>query len=204
MVLVAGFAVFLWTLATPEIKRNYFQWGVFQVSFAYDQAIPLIAFGGALARVSLVPAFFATLLFGASFAAGLFAHSPLLSYIGPLSLIVAGAMLIAPGRLRAWITPPLAVMLGMTIAMTISFDAPRDINWLSYVAGGTQIGAWFIAMASLLWQLVPLPYVRIATPIMGSWLIAIGLLLEGATIAEQARPPSGQGATASCDEACSI
>jgi hypothetical protein len=39
-------------------------------------------------------------------------------------------VLIVPERIRAWILPPpLAVLLGLSIAMTISFDAPPDEQW---------------------------------------------------------------------------
>lgn len=190
VVLLAGIVVIIWSLATPESGRTYFQWGVFQVSLNYDQAIPFVAFGGAISLFSPLSAAVTAILFAAAFLLGLFTRSPLLPFIGPLSLIIAGVMLIVPGRGRVWTVPPLAVLLGLAVAMTISFDAPPDENWRFYVAGGTQIGAWFIAVAVLIWQALPKSWAMIAMPILGSWFIAIGLLLVGATVAESPEVPT--------------
>jgi uncharacterized membrane protein YqaE (UPF0057 family) len=80
-------------------------------------------------RSGLVPPLSAALaagLFATAFILGLFTWSSLLPFIGPLSLIIAGMMLIVPRYVRGLIVPPLAVLLAVTIAMTVSFDAPTD------------------------------------------------------------------------------
>jgi hypothetical protein len=172
-------------LATAEAQRGFFQWGVHQFFFNYDQAIPALALGVALARLRPILAASTCALFTATFCAGLIARSALLPIIGSLSLIASGAMLTVPESLRLWMTPVLAVPLGLSIGMTISFDAPQDANWVAYIVGGAQTGSWLIALAALLWPMLPAAASRIAMPILGSWLIAIGLLLAGATLAER-------------------
>jgi hydrogenase/urease accessory protein HupE len=187
LVVSAGLASLTWSIATAETQRSFFQWGVYQTFLNYDQSIPLIAIGLALSRLTFAPSLTTSLVFAASFSAGLFGRSSMLPVLGPSCLIIAGAMLIVPERLKAWASPVATLLLGTFLGMTVGFDAPQDDHWLSYVLGAVQIGSWLIAVALLLWRALPHAWSRIARPIVGSWLIAMGLLLSGATLAE--RPP---------------
>jgi hypothetical protein len=196
LVLGAGLVTLIWSIATPEAQRSYFQWGVSQVSVSYDQAIPFATIGVALTSLSPIMSVVSSFVVLIAFALGLFVQSSFLPFIGPLSLVLAGLLLITFRYVGAWTVPPIAALVAFTVAMTMSYDAPPADNWISYVAGGAQFGAWLIVLAMLLWQMLPYSLSLVAAPILGSWLLAIGSLIEGAMFVE---PPQDTSPSTSAE-----
>jgi hypothetical protein len=184
VVILAGLVALVWSISTPEAQRSFFQWGVFQVALAYDQAIPLAAMGVALSSLSPILSVVMAVLILIAFAVGLFAQSSFLPLIGPLSVILAGLLLIISRYIGGWTVPPIGALVAFAVAMTISYDAPPADDWAFYVAGGAELGAWLIAVTMLLWPMLPSSWRMIAAPILGSWLLAIGLLIGGAIFVE--------------------
>jgi hypothetical protein len=182
LALTAGLIALIWAFATPEMQRSFFQWGIFQLTITYDQAIPLFALGAALSRQPRLRGLIILSIFFAAFCLGLFGRSAFLPMIGPFSLIIAGVSLIIPRRADLWAIPLATAILAFAVAMTISFDAPPADDWLAYVSGASLSGVWLLTLAFFIWHALPRAWLMVATPIIGSWLIAIGLMLLGAAL----------------------
>ena len=112
---------------------------------------------------------------------------------GPISCLAAGLVLAVPERLRSWLLPPAAIVIGALLAIAIKLVDPsfHDANFLK---GAILASVWLVAAVGLTAQLCDRPWLRIAIRIVGSWLIAIGLMLGAAillprpTIADPPQP----------------
>lgn len=105
---------------------------------------------------------------------------------GPVSALAAGLLLILPARARLWILPVAAMLIGamLGVATTLTDPTLHDPA-ISMIA--TLIAFWIMAAIGLSGRAFWYGWFPIAARILGSWLIAIGLLLGGAAIA--AKPP---------------
>lgn len=117
--------------------------------------------------------------------AGLVALSPLrphLYLLGPLACLAAGAALIAPPLLRPYLAPVSGLLFGLSLALVIHLTnpylgAPGPSLW------GSGSAIWMIASIAITASAWRQSWFRIAAPILGSWLLAIGLLSAGASVA---------------------
>jgi hypothetical protein len=104
----------------------------------------------------------------------------LIPIAGPLCLVLAGSNLIVPQRFQAWNIPVLSAPLGLGVGMTIAFDAPPTSDWIPYAMGAAVSSVWLVIVVFLIGQTLPRRLTNIARPILGSWIVAIGLLLGAA------------------------
>lgn len=167
--------------------------GALSVVLSYERALPLLGFACALAVVRLWQAALGVLLSVIGLWLGFVARDWLIAAIvsgpataarlalpGPISCLAAGLALAVPERLRPWLLPPVAIIIGAMLAVGIKLIDPsfHDPNFLR---GAIVAGVWLVAAVGLTGQLCNRPWFRIAIRILGSWLITIGLML-GASI----------------------
>lgn len=110
---------------------------------------------------------------------------------GPVSALAAGLLLIMPAKARPWVLPFAATMIGAMLGVaTLLTDPTLHDPTISLIA--TLIALWILAAIGLSGHAFWRAWFGIAARILGSWLIAIGLLLGGAVIATKPRvlPPS--------------
>lgn len=167
--------------------------GGLSVVLSYQRALPLLGLGCVLALMRSWEAALGATLAALGLWLGFTFRDWLISTVisgpettgrlglpGPISCLAAGLILAAPGRLRSWLLPPAAVLIGAMLAIGIKLSDPsfHDPN---FVRGAVGASVWLVAAVGLTGHFCNRPWFRIALRILGSWLIAIGLMF-GASI----------------------
>ncbi len=184
--------------------------GALAVILSYPRALPLLGLGCALATVPARAAALAILFAAAGLWLGLEYRDWLINTLisgsatavrlnlpGPISCLAAGLLLAAPPRLRSWLLPPIASVVAAMLAIAIKLADPsfHDPNFLR---GALAAGAWLVAAVALTVHLCYRDWLGIGIRILGSWLIAIGLMLGAAILVP--RPTIGAAPPAPADE----
>ena len=181
-------------LLQPPDDRGTLGWWILSNTFAYQRVLPLAGLGTALALVSLSQRITALSLFALGIALGFFFSDPFLSTIallpgaakhhfltGPIMSVAVGLSLVAPGRIRSWVLPVAAIIVGAVFAAAIRLTDPsfRDPT---IMLAGLGVGAWILITVCLTMRALWQTWFETAGRILGSWLIAIGLLYGGASL----------------------
>ena len=188
-VLALGSLVLLAATLHPWAGRSGFEFGLLYLLSRYDQALPLVGLGLVMAQVRLRLALLCGALFAAALvlggalesavAAATAAHGDLFRYIpllAPACCVIIGLTLVSPRVARAWLLPLVSLLVGVVLGLEINLNDPSFGGW--WFAGGAVLsGAWFIATPLLLWHAFSQGWFPIAGRILGSWMIAIGVML---------------------------
>ncbi|HXP76715.1 MAG TPA: hypothetical protein VN823_21450 [Stellaceae bacterium] len=110
---------------------------------------------------------------------------------GPVSCLAVGVLLAAPHWLRSWLLPPAAILVGAMHAVGIKLVDP-SFHDPDFLHGAIAASVWLVVAVGLTVHLCHRPWLDIAVRILGSWLIAIGLMLGTAILV----PRPGIGAAA--------
>lgn len=177
-------------------NRSVLEQGLLYPITSYIYALPLIGFGCALPQSGGRCSTAAALTFILGLALGGVGKAQLLSMVmgtagawrlfslltGPLPVVLAGATLLVVSRKRAWILQPAAFLLGSFFAVAIRLNDPTlDDPGFALAAVASTIG--LVAAVALAWHKFERPWFAIGGRILGSWLMAVGLLLGGAMLA---------------------
>jgi hypothetical protein len=134
-------------------------------------------------------------LFGGGIALGFFSKDWLLSALeaipratshhfltGPISSVIVGVALVLPtARLRSWFLLIAAVVAGSMLAIAIEVTDP-SLDDVAIPLAGVIVGFWIVAAISLTLRAFRRGWFSIPARILGSWLVAIGLLYGGASL----------------------
>jgi hypothetical protein len=176
----------------PVADRSMLERGALSVIFSYQRALALFGLGCALATVRSRDAALGAILAAVGVWLGFAFRDWLINAVvsgsattgrlglpGPISCLFVGLVLASPQRLRAWLLPPAATLVGAMLAIGIKLVDPsfHDPN---FVRGGVAAGVWLVGAVGLTVHLCYRPWLGIAMRIVGSWLIAIGLMLGAA------------------------
>lgn len=168
--------------------------GGIAVVLSYQRALPLLGLGCVLALMRPWQAALGAALAVLGLWAGFVTRDWLIAAIvsgpattgrlalpGPISCLAGGLILAVSERLRSWLLPPAAIIIGATLALGIKLVDPsfHDPNFLR---GAVAASVWLVAAIGLTGRLCDRPWFRIAIRIVGSWLIAIGLMLGAAIL----------------------
>jgi hypothetical protein len=183
--------------------------GALSVILSYQRALPLFGLGCALATVRSRDAALGAILAAVGLWLGFAFRDSLINMLvsgsattgrlglpGPIACLFVGLVLAAPQRLRAWLLPPTAILVGAMLAIGIKLVDPsfHDPN---FVRGGVAAGVWLVGAVGLTVHRCYRPWLGIAMRIAGSWLIAIGLMLGAALFVSRpsigAVPPQPAG-----------
>lgn len=165
--------------------RSYVENGFLHMITAWHLSLPCIALAIAAAETGT-----ATLVTGALFlvgaVAGLFAHPltpPLfLDFMVPGLFFFSGLALAVPTGAKRWVVPPAALIVGILVSMALYFEGPADDLWLWFAAGALETALPIIFGAWLVWHTLHQSWFTIAGRIIGSWHIAIAVMLAGLSI----------------------
>jgi hypothetical protein len=165
------------------------------------RTLPLVGLAAAFALISARTAIAALLLFALGIAGGLVVQDRLLAildlvpraathlfFTGPISYLAAGAALVASARWRTWLTLPAALIFGAMLALTITMTDP-SLHEPAYTWTPVLIAFWIVAAVTLTLRAFRLGWFTIFGRILGSWLLAIGLLYGGASLVPPKRQP---------------
>jgi len=186
-------------------ERVPFEDGLLAAVFAYERVLALLGLGLALARPTAVVRWSSIIVLAVGIAGGIaeeghFANSALvadhlfvLALPGPVACAIAGLALALPRILQTWLLPVFAAPLGFLVGIATGLAAPAS-DVLAFSAGGALGELWIAATPALLFQSLQGPWARIFTRILGSWLIAVGVLLGAVRLiaakpAAEALPP---------------
>jgi hypothetical protein len=189
LVLVAGLAVFAAVALHPFADWTPFEYGLTYTILRYDQALPLLGLGFAVAQTRGLPRLlgFALLALGVVLGAvlasmivtAISAGANVIRYLfvlAPACAVATGAALAAPRLLHAWLVGLAALLSGVVLGLVINISDPTAQEH-AFAAGAVLSGGWLVAVAFLLWRQFEQPWFAIAGRILGSWLIAIGVML---------------------------
>ena len=113
---------------------------------------------------------------------------------GPISYLAAGAALACGDRLRPYFAPIAAAILGAMLALAIKLTDP-SLHEPAYTWTPMLIACWIVAAVALTLRAFRRGWFSIFGRILGSWLVAIGLLYGGASLVPK-RPAAAAASNA--------
>ncbi|WP_413205522.1 hypothetical protein [Rhodospirillum sp. A1_3_36] len=201
VMLVFALAAVGWARFAPQTHLAAVPLWLLSEGLAPVRLLPLIGLGGALALVGLPCRIGSGLLLVGGLIAGSHSSSALFHVLdalpgrsggfpllGPLSLLAAGLALLSPRATRPLLTLLAAAVLGGSMALAIQYLAPaRALDWSASFGGLAAV--WIIAAVALTVAAFHRPWFDIALRIIGSWLLAAGLLYGGASLVPKPEQP---------------
>ena len=202
----------------PVADRSMLERGALAVLQSYSVALPLLGLGCAMGLARGSQAAVAAMLALIGLWLGFEYRDLLINAVisgvatrvrlglpGPVSCFLVGIVLAAPPRLRSWLLPPAAVVMGAMLAVDVKLVDP-SFHDPDFLRGALVASAWLVGAVSLTVHLVRARWLGIAVRILGSWLIAIGLMLVVSILvprpsigAQPTQPAQAIGRTGSLD-----
>jgi hypothetical protein len=174
--------------------RSTTAWWILTSALTVERVVPLLGLGAAVALLSRGRSFFALALFVLGTVIGfkvrlwfLSAMAPVpgavnhLYLTGPLSSIAAGLLLIVPAWARSLLFAPVALLVGAMLAVAIELTDPT-LDDLLIPCTGVAVGLWIVSAITLTARAFYRDWFPIAAKILGSWLLAAGLLYGSASL----------------------
>jgi hypothetical protein len=182
--------------------QSIFRWWIFSSVLAPERVLPLIGVGVALALVGFRYYVAALALFGSGIIVGFLAKDWLLSAFetipqaanhqfltAPICSVAVGFTLMLPSvRLRSWLLPFAAVVIGALLAVAIKITDP-NVDDIVIPLTGAVIGIWIVVAISLTVRTFRRDWFWMPARILGSWLVAIGILYGGVSLAPKHNLP---------------
>lgn len=186
---------------TPAAGRSTLMWWILSSALAPERVLPLAGLGVALALVDRRYSLGALALFGGGIAIGFFSKDWLLSALeaipratshhfltGPISSVTVGVALVLPvARVRSWLLLITAAIAGSMLAIAIEVSDP-SLHDVAIPLAGVAIGFWIVVAITLTVRAFWRSWFPIPARILGSWLVAIGLLYGGASLIPKQKP----------------
>jgi hypothetical protein len=192
-----GALVIAIVLLGPVSERGPVGWWFVSEAFSFRRVLPLCGIGAALALLprraclAAFAAFSIGLTFGGRGVDALIASAvqvpggelyfTLSSLISPVSFLAAGVALVSPRRVRPWLAPPAALVVGVAFASFIRITYPV-FGDPGIVMAGVLFGIWLATTATLCLRRFRQPWFDTAGPILGSWCIGIAILDGGTAL----------------------
>jgi hypothetical protein len=159
-----------------------------------ERVLPSIGFGVAISLVNARTLAAACLLFALGTGVGFAGENHLLRLLdvtpqasthlfltSPISYLAVGAALASSSRQRVWLLPVAASIFGAMQAVMIKLTDP-SLHEPAFTWTPVLIAVWIIAAISLTVRAFWRDWFSIFSRILGSWLLAIGLLYGGASL----------------------
>jgi hypothetical protein len=192
---MAAFGLLLIVLITLTQEQSLFgQWFLWQ-AIAPEQLLPIVGLGFAFGLVSLRIFFTALVLLIIGILGGFETYDRIIfllyivwnppsdyNLIGPISCLAAGLPLLSSERLRGWLLPVAAFVVGAMLAIAIFMNDPSEGGPL-FIGSPLGVAFWTIISVSLTVRAFRHNWLVIFGRILGSWTVAIGVLYGGASAA---------------------
>lgn len=211
-VVVGGVLTFV--LAPRGIEADYAGTGLLLAPTNYGLVVPLLALGAAMAEfetlllIEALALFAAGLAVMASISEGLLlAHQEALSIFVRFPLtncalaLASGAALLAGPSLKGIPSAAAALLAGAAFGTTIGLYSPGDDASIWFTGPASLAGTALVLFAAFaLAKLGQTAWLAIARKILGSWLIATGILLAGFPLVPRKPEPPELPAAATTSE----
>jgi len=184
-------------LLGPASERGPVGWWLVSQALSFRRVLPLLGIGAALAllpRGACLVAFAAfsiglgfggrgvdVLIASAVQVPGGQLYFTLSSLVSPVAFLAAGVALVSPSRIRLWVAPPAALVVGLAFASFIRITYPV-FGDPGIVMAGVLFGIWLATTATLCLRRFRQPWFDTAGPILGSWCTGIALLDGGSSL----------------------
>jgi hypothetical protein len=186
----------------PALRESPLSRWVLLEMLAPARVLPQIGLGVAFGLVSARVAYAAMVLFGLGIISGFVAEDLLLRILdtvpraathlfltGPISYLAVGGALAFSPRLRSFAVPIAATIFGAMLALVIKMTDP-SLHDAAYTWTPVLVACWIIVAVALTVRAFRRGWFLIFSRILGSWLLAIGILYGGASlIPKRERPP---------------
>lgn len=106
----------------------------------------------------------------------------------PLCYLASGIALVMPGKMRGGAVPIAAAIFGALSALLIQMTDP-SLHAPAFTAAPIVIALWILAAAAFIIGALWRNWFPIFGRILGSWMLAIGLLYGGASLVPPRNPP---------------
>lgn len=188
----------------PGLRESQLARWILSETLAPVNVLPLIGLGAAFGLIGLRALLAALVLFALGIAAGLLAEDRLLQLLypipgaathlfltGPISYLAAGVALVVSARWRTYAAPPAAALFGAMTGLAVRLTDP-SLHERAYTFTPVLAVVWIVLAVALglrgFWRSWFLIFGRI----LGSWMLAIGLLYGGAALVPKrvAPPPA--------------
>ena len=186
----------------PALRESPLTRWILTETLAPARVLPLIGLGAAFGLIGARAFVAALVLLAIGIAGGLFAEDWLLWVLdtvpragthlfltGPISYLAAGAALVFSARVRSYVTPATAAIFGAMLGLTIRLTDP-SLHEPAFTWTPVLMAFWIVAAVSLPLRSFWRGWFPIFGRILGSWLLAIGLLYGGASLVPQRRLPA--------------
>ncbi len=97
--------------------------------------------------------------------------------------IAAGLALMLPGAMQIWCAPLAALVSGCVLGIFITLDSPSDDGWAWFFTPAALSGLMIFVAAAAIRRALERPWFAVVGRILGSWLLAVGLMLSGLALA---------------------
>jgi hypothetical protein len=191
----------------PALRESPLTRWILTETLAPARVLPLIGLGAAFGLLAGRAFIAALLLFVIGVVIGLVAEDQLLWALdsvpraathlfmtGPISYLAAGAALVASKKWRSIVALAAAIMVGAMQALIIKLTDP-SLHEPVFTWTPVLIAVWMVVSVSLSLRAFRREWFIVAGRILGSWLIAIGLLYGGVSLAPKrgllVPPPTG-------------
>lgn len=112
-----------------------------------------------------------------------------LFFTNPICYLAAGLALISGARLRTLIVPACAAIFGAMFALLVQLTDP-SLHEPAFTAAPILIAVWIMAAAVFIVRAFWRDWFPVFARILGSWMLAIGLLYGGVSVAPARKPPT--------------
>ncbi|MBN2739656.1 MAG: hypothetical protein JXR35_02025 [Rhodobacteraceae bacterium] len=221
-----GLSVLIALALVPVVQRGEVGAWLIRDALAVERLFPLFGFGIALALVPMRYARIAGALWVVGMAAGLGLRVEIMAALQqipgaithhfltmPISAIVIGATLALGRAPRPVLILPAALILGVMYALATKLSDPSYGGKPWVFLAGAALGIWLIGAVALTLRSWRAGWFEIAGRIVGSWLVAIGILYGGVALmgnklrpktatpqnAASENPPAAQSAVPEAD-----
>jgi hypothetical protein len=170
-------------------------------ALAPERALPLIGLGAACGQVGTRSFSAALLMFGLGILLGSAGQDWLLWVLynlpggpiylfltGPISCLAIGVALVPGARLLRWLLPISSIVAGAMLSLAIFLNDP-SLHEPAFIFTPVLAAFWIVAAVALTVRALRRRWFAIFGRILGSWLVAIGLLHGGASLLPVLKPP---------------
>jgi hypothetical protein len=170
-------------------------------ALAPERVLPLIGLGAACGLVGTRSFGAALLLFGLGILVGSVEQDWLLwvlynlpggpTYLfltGPISCLAVGLALVPGARLLPWLLPIGSIVAGAMLSLAVFLTDP-SLHDPAFIGTPLLAAFWIVAAVALTVRAFWRGWFGIFGRILGSWLVAVGLLYGGASLLPVLKPP---------------
>ena len=185
----------------PSLRDAPLARWILSETLAPVNVLPLVALGAVFGLIGRRALLTALALFALGIAAGVLAEDRLLQLLypipgaathlfltGPISYLAAGVALVVSARWRSYVAPPAAFVFGAMAGLAVKLTDP-SLHEPAYTVTPVLIVVWIALAVALTLRGFWRNWFLVFGRILGSWMLAIGLLYGGAALIPKKTPP---------------